>query len=254
MTSFVAALFLLALAGPALATPPKSVEEITNCIHDRVDEHTAPFKGNVSCPAVCAHCHEAPPASTCPALCKKAKIFCGCAGLMFEALEASKTCCVGLSGLLLLACSAGTEELREMATQIYGQHCLAGAVKMTGQVNFPNLADLAGKASFLQQGAMSSSSAVVIAHRMGADCVSMLEGLEQEHAALAEQQGDLEQVPDLHAAAVQIADRASGLLGAEMPKLKGAVHRAMTQAYSEEGPGMDSHDVCQLILDHHDAL
>jgi len=177
---------------------------------------------------------------------------------MYQALEAAKTCCAGLSGLLLLGCAAGTIELDKLANDLYTKHCTAKTP--AGKVMWPDFEAAATKAmasSALQADVAvdrSGASAYVSDHRMGAACVGLLEGMEREQASLAEQQGEMGEVPDLHAAASQIASRASGMLGAELPALQGQVHKAMTVAWTEDGPGLDADGICEVILKHHDSM
>lgn len=256
-TSLVAAL-LLALSAPAAAGPPTSIAGVQACINQRIAASAGAFPGSATCPAVCAHCHEAPPASTCPQHCKDAKVFCACSGVMFEALGAAKTCCTGLSGLLLLGCSAGVGELDAFAQREYAHRCVGKEPQ--GKVSWNILSGLSTKAAAsaaLQTDVAvdrSAAGSYVGFHRMGAACVSLLEGIEREQASVAEQRGELGEFPDLRAAAAQIADRASGMLGAELPALKGKVHTAMTVAWSEEGPGLTADGICEVILKHHDSL
>mmetsp|Transcript_98903 Transcript_98903/g.304827 ORF Transcript_98903/g.304827 Transcript_98903/m.304827 type:complete len:86 (-) Transcript_98903:92-349(-) len=85
---------------------------------------------------------------------------------------------------------------------------------------------------------------------MGSACLNLMEEIESEHAAGSA----VDEVPDLLAVSGKIAARAASMLGREMPSLKAKVHKAIAVAWSEDGPGMDSRDVCEVVLRHHDSL
>merc|ERR1739848_575300 len=84
-------------------------------------------------------------------------------------------------------------------------------------------------------------------HEMGTACLKMMEGIESEYAKHDEE------MPDLHAAAAKISERACGFMGRKLPGLKDKVHRAMTVAWSEQGPGMDVDEVCEVVLKYHEG-
>jgi len=283
-SSLVCAVVVALLSGPALAEATSEQwhinSDIKQCVRTRLDEFLANFSsGSGACPYECANCLTDP--LTCLTQCTNKAAACACSHDIPQALDSLATCCEYVWDILEGACHSAVRGLGETVVNQISHICMSsdedlnaameqpgsllvktrstveeGAVAVisglqAGAQQLPHAGSLLELASptsaFLAQ---EGTAEYVDGHAMGSACLSMLEDVEREHAVVGED-GD---VPDLYQAAAQIAERASGLLGRQLPALTPAVHKALALAWSEDGPGMDSRDVCEMILKHHDSL
>jgi len=246
---------LLALAGAA-AVAAQDIPAIQACVEEEIALSTARFNGSALCPAECAHCHSMT-MTDCPEACRSASTFCGCGEVIFKAVSDSRVCCSRQTGVYALVCSFGYDQMLQVVGLFASGMCNGTAAKEA--MTAPSLAEImgstlekavAGKMAGLLESGSTSATTYVHGHSQGAACVNLLESMEREQA----EQLPADEMPDLHAAASQIAEGSSGVLGREMPGLKDKVHRAMVSAWTEEGPGMDAEKICEVVLRHHDSL
>mmetsp|Transcript_32356 Transcript_32356/g.76760 ORF Transcript_32356/g.76760 Transcript_32356/m.76760 type:complete len:244 (+) Transcript_32356:116-847(+) len=216
----------------------KWMSQIKHCVHARLDAFSAEL-GNSSCPYECAHCFTEP--LDCISSCANQQAACACAQEIPQALGSLQECCTEVWDIFADMCHSALESL---------EHAMVSTITHICDTDQAELDQALAAGPALAQANEQSSGEYVGSHRMGSACMSMLEDLESEHAA----QVDADEMPNLLEAAEQIAQRASDMLGRESPALKAKVHKAMAVAWSEDGPGMDSRDVCEVILRHHDGL
>lgn len=286
-SSVLCALALALLSGPVLAEESGDKwiisSDVKHCVTSRMDEFLSNFSGGgvSACPYECANCLTDP--LQCLVQCANKEAACACSQAIPQALDSLAACCEYIWDIFEGACRSAVRSLGETVVNQISNICSAnqeelqaemreapgsllvktrttleeGVVALisgmqAGAVQHPGVDSLlelqSGPAASLAQ--EQGSDEYVGGHRMGAACVSLLDGIESEHAAGA----DEAQVPDLRAAAEKISQRTSALLGRDLPELKTVVHRALAVAWSEDGPGMDSREVCEVILRHHDSL
>jgi len=274
-------LFTAALLSPTGAEQWQ-MSEIKECVKTSLDGFLANFKGSAACPETCGECLADPMA--CLTDCANNEAACGCAQAIPAAVDTVSECCSHVWGIFEGACRRGMDGLGRTVTKTIANICEAEeelSAAMAGQgptvllaktkdaVQEGALAVLAGfeaaaanhpgagallelmpqKAGAKEEEQQQTAAAFVESHSMGSACLGMLEAIESEHAATAESD-----MPDLRAAAVQIAESAAGFLGKDLPSLIDKVHKAMAVTWSEEGPGMDAEGICEVILRHHDSL
>mmetsp|Transcript_77619 Transcript_77619/g.240485 ORF Transcript_77619/g.240485 Transcript_77619/m.240485 type:complete len:283 (-) Transcript_77619:179-1027(-) len=274
----VAAALLLLSSGPAAAEDSEQLwmSEVRACVTTRMDVFLDSL-GNSMCPHSCANCLTEP--MQCITECTNRQAACACAAAIPQAADSLVGCCSLIWDIFAGVCKSAVHGLASTAVLTVGTICSAsddlnapgsllvkartameegtvaviaglqaGAKPLRGAKSLLDLKPEAPAAAALEE--ETSNHEYVSSHSMGGACLGMMDTLESEHAV----QGSGDEVPDLLAAAQQIAKRASGMLGREMPALRAQVHRAMAVAWSEAGPGMDGHDVCEMILRHHDGL
>jgi len=274
-------LVALALAAGARGEESSISPELRECVLSSVVGFAMNFSGNEACPASCASCLTSP--MDCLSACSDSRsTACGCARILPDAAHAIRACCdemqfsfmastceMALSGMAVTVVTALDHmcEDPEGAARDAAPPGASLIARTKQSIVDGSLAVLAGLEAGARQhpgaGALlelvaekkAAGAAYVSSHSQGAACLGMLEALEGEESTLAQQDpAAASEVPDLHKVAEQIASRSAGLLGREMPALKDKVHKAMTVAWSERGPGMDAEAVCRLVLQHHDAL
>eukprot|EP00413_Alexandrium_margalefii_P012605 CAMPEP_0204527802 /NCGR_PEP_ID=MMETSP0661-20131031/9178_1 /ASSEMBLY_ACC=CAM_ASM_000606 /TAXON_ID=109239 /ORGANISM="Alexandrium margalefi, Strain AMGDE01CS-322" /LENGTH=282 /DNA_ID=CAMNT_0051533733 /DNA_START=51 /DNA_END=899 /DNA_ORIENTATION=+ len=274
----VAAAILLLWSGPAAAEDGDELwmSSVKECVVSRMDGFLDTL-GNTSCPNSCANCLSQP--LQCLSECTNKQAACSCAAAIPQAVESLVGCCSLIWDIFASVCHQAVRGLASTVVDQITNICdasdplnapgsllvkartameegtvavvaglQAGAKPLRGAKSLLDIEPKAPAVAALEE--ETSTREYVSSHSMGGACLNMMDALESEHAV----QGSGEEVPDLLTAAQQIAERASDMLGREMPALRAQVHRAMAVAWSEAGPGMDGHDVCEMILRHHDGL
>mmetsp|Transcript_19393 Transcript_19393/g.44113 ORF Transcript_19393/g.44113 Transcript_19393/m.44113 type:complete len:291 (-) Transcript_19393:67-939(-) len=258
--------------------------DVKHCVTSRLDQFLSNFSsgGPGACPYECANCLTDP--LQCLVECTNREAACACSQALPEALDGLASCCEYIWDIFEGACRSAIRGLGETVVDQISHICSADAGELqaalekepgsllvktratieegvtalisgmqAGAQHFPGTNSLMQSTPTPRSPSLvqSSSAEYVRDHGMGGACIGMIEDVEREHADGADES---DSVPDLLVAASQISERASELLGKELPALAPVVHKALAVAWSEDGPGMDSNDVCEVILRHHDSL
>uniref|UniRef100_A0A7S4RM56 Uncharacterized protein n=1 Tax=Alexandrium monilatum TaxID=311494 RepID=A0A7S4RM56_9DINO len=276
----------LALLGSPVAAA-KSAErwpmsgDVRECVTTRLDRFMDTFSSSLNCPHECADCFNDP--MECLSSCANKEAACACSLAVPQVVGSLGDCCSELWDIFEGACRSAIEALGETVVNTISEICSSSDEDLAAEFKKTPGSLLVKTWTAVEQGAAGvisglqaagkthpgahalfelrakpalalaeerSDEEYVRGHRMGGACLSLMEDIESEHAAGSA----ASEVPDLLAVSGKIAERAASMLGREMPSLKAEVHKAMTVAWSEEGPGMDSRDVCEVVLRHHDGL